>query len=68
EAVEKPESFATDEPARIVLDFHGVSNKLNETTQQINNGQTRSIATVEAGERTRMVINLLRKLPYEIEV
>lgn len=68
EAVEKPESFATDEPARIVLDFHGVSNKLNETTQQINNGQTRSIATVEAGDRTRMVINLLRKLPYEIEV
>ncbi|MCB2427725.1 type IV pilus secretin PilQ [Methylophaga pinxianii] len=68
EAVETPESFATDEPARIVLDFRGVSNKLSETTKQINSGQTRSIATVEAGERTRMVINLLRKLPYQVEV
>lgn len=68
EAVEAPESFATDEPARIVLDFRGVSNKLSETTKQINSGQTRSIATVEAGERTRMVINLLRKLPYQVTV
>lgn len=68
EAVETPESFATDEPARIVLDFRGVSNKLSETTKQINSAQTRSIATVEAGERTRMVINLLRKLPYQVEV
>lgn len=68
EAVDAPESFATDEPARIVLDFRGVSNKLSETTKQINSGQTRSIATVEAGERTRMVINLLRKLPYQIDV
>ncbi|AFJ02926.1 Type IV pilus biogenesis protein PilQ [Methylophaga frappieri] len=66
ESVVKPESFATDDPARIVLDFHGVKNKLAERTKQVNNGDTRSIATVEAGERTRMVINLLRKIPYEI--
>lgn len=63
-----PESFAIDDPARIVLDFRGVTNKLAETTKQINSGQTRTIATVEAGERTRMVINLLRKLPYQIDV
>ncbi|MDT8309983.1 MAG: type IV pilus secretin PilQ [Methylophaga sp.] len=66
EAVAAPENFATDEPARIVLDFNGVKNKLSERTQQINSGETRSIATVEAGDRTRMVINLLRKIPYEI--
>lgn len=66
EAVDAPENFATDDPARIVLDFNGVKNKLSERTQQINSGETRSIATVEAGDRTRMVINLLRKIPYEI--
>ncbi len=66
EPVAAPENFATDEPARIVLDFDGVKNKLSERTQQINSGETRSIATVEAGDRTRMVINLLRKIPYEI--
>lgn len=67
EPVAAPENFATDEPARIVLDFNGVKNKLSERTQQINSGETRSIATVEAGDRTRMVINLLRKIPYEIQ-
>lgn len=66
EAVAAPENFATDEPARIVLDFNGVKNKLSERTQEINSGETRSIATVEAGDRTRMVINLLRKIPYDI--
>lgn len=67
EAVDAPENFATDDPARIVLDFNGVKNKLSERTQQINSGETRSIATVEAGDRTRMVINLLRKIPYQID-
>ena len=67
EPVAAPENFATDEPARIVLDFNGVKNKLSERTQQINSGETRSIATVEAGDRTRMVINLLRKIPYDIQ-
>ncbi len=67
EPVAAPENFATGEPARIVLDFNGVKNKLSERTQQINSGETRSIATVEAGDRTRMVINLLRKIPYEIQ-
>lgn len=67
EPVDQPENFATDEPARIVLDFNGVKNKLSERTQQINSGETRSIATVEAGDRTRTVINLLRKIPYEIQ-
>ncbi|MCX4189921.1 type IV pilus secretin PilQ [Methylophaga sp. OBS3] len=67
EPVEAPNNFATDEPARIVLDFDGVKNALSERTRQINSGETRSIATVEAGDRTRMVINLLRKIPYEIQ-
>lgn len=65
--VSEPDSFATDDPARIVLDFSGVKNQLAEKTQQINSAETRSIATVEAGDRTRMVINLLRKVPYQIQ-
>ncbi len=67
EPVEKPNSFSTDDPARVVLDFAGVSNKLDKKTQQINVGATRSVSTVESGDRTRMVINLLQKVPYAIE-
>jgi len=66
EPVAKPNSFSTDEPARIIVDFAGVENKLQERTKQVNVGVTRSISTVEAGERTRMVINLLQKAPYTI--
>lgn len=65
--VSEPHSFATDDPARIVLDFAGVKNKLEQRTQQVNIGVTRSISTVEAGDRTRMVINLLQKAPFSIE-
>jgi type IV pilus assembly protein PilQ len=64
--VDKPNSFATDDPARIIVDFAGVTNALTERTQQVNTGLTRSISTVEAGDRTRMVINLLGKAAYTI--
>lgn len=66
EPVSKPHSFATDEPARIVIDLAGVQNKLAERTKQVNVGVTRSISAIEAGERTRMVINLIQKVPYTI--
>tara|TARA_R110002050_G_scaffold269917_2_gene412488 strand:- start:19631 stop:21769 length:2139 start_codon:yes stop_codon:yes gene_type:complete len=67
EPVDKPSTFSIDEPARVVLDFNGVKNLLNKKTQQINLGATKSISTVEAGERTRMVISLNQKVPYSIE-
>lgn len=65
--VEKPNTFSIDDPARVVLDFTGVKNLLDKKTQQINLGATKSVSTVEAGERTRMVINLNQKVPYSIE-
>jgi type IV pilus assembly protein PilQ len=52
EPVGEPHSFATDEPARIVIDIAGVQNKLAERTKQVNVGVTRSISAVEAGDRT----------------
>ncbi|WP_152417548.1 type IV pilus secretin PilQ [Methylophaga lonarensis] len=64
----EPNTFSMDDPARIVLDFAGVKNKLDDKNQQINVGLTRSIATVEAGERTRMVINMARPVPYTVDV
>lgn len=67
EPVAKPKTFSIDDPARVVLDFAGVKNLLDKKTEQINVGATKSISTVEAGERTRMVINLNQKVPYNIE-
>ena len=67
EPVSEPNSFSIDEPARIVLDFPGVHNQLDKKTQEVNVGVTRSISTVEAGNRTRTVVNLLKNAPYTIE-
>jgi type IV pilus assembly protein PilQ len=67
EPIETPNSFSIDDPARVVLDFADVHNKLDKKTQEINIGMTRSVSTIEAGNRTRMVINLSQKAPYTIE-
>lgn len=66
EPVEAPNSFAIDDPARVVVDFPGVSNKLDKKTQQINVGMTRSVSAVEASDRTRVVVNLVSKSSYTI--
>jgi len=67
EPVDIPNTFSIDDPARVVLDFADVANKLDRKTQQINIGETNSVSIIESGERTRMVINLAQKVPYTIE-
>ncbi len=67
EKVNAPKSFSIDDPARVVLDFAGVQNKLTQKTQQVNVGSTRSVSTVEAGGRTRIVVNLTQSAPYIVK-
>jgi len=64
----KPESFTIDEPARIALDFPGTANKLPWRTRNIGIGMARSVTAVEADGRTRVVLNLVKLLPYETRV
>ena len=64
----KPESFTIDEPARIALDFPATSNKLPWRTRNIGIGMARSVTVVEADSRTRVVLNLVKLLPYETRV
>lgn len=66
-SVKEPVSFSTHDPARIALDFPGVRLKLAERTREINIGLTRSVTAVESADRTRIVINLVRLVPYRID-
>ena len=66
EPVNKPKSFSINDPARVVLDFAGVQNKLTKITQTVNMGATKSVSTIEAGGRTRMVLNLNESVPYTV--
>ena len=64
----KPASFTIDDPARIALDFPKTANKLSWRNRNIGIGLARSVTVVEAGGRTRVVINLVKLLPYETRV
>jgi len=62
--VKEPNSFTVDEPARIALDFPDTKNKLSWRSRRIGMGNIKSIAAIEAGSRTRIVINLVKSVPY----
>ncbi len=60
-----PASFSVANPARIAFDFPGTVNALGRTQQSINQGEVRSANIVQAGDRTRLVLNMTRVTPYE---
>jgi len=59
-----PASFAIVNPARIVLDFGTTANGTGTNLFDINVGDLRNINLVQAGERSRLVLNLKRPLGY----
>lgn len=63
-----PIGFSITSPARIALDFAGAANGLGKSTQDIGLGDVRNVNVVQAGERSRLVFNLLRPLNYATAV
>ncbi len=66
--IDEPQMFTTDNPARIALDFFGMSNGLESKTQAIGIGMARSVTAIEAGDRTRVVVNLVEATGHQISV
>jgi len=60
-----PTGFTIQMPARIALDFPGVTNKVGRSAIEINQGNLRSANVVQAGNRTRVVINLKEAASYQ---
>ncbi|OGT81712.1 MAG: pilus assembly protein PilQ [Gammaproteobacteria bacterium RIFCSPLOWO2_02_FULL_61_13] len=65
---EEPVNFTIDNPARIAIDLPGVGLKLAEKSQSIGIGMAHSLAAVEADGRTRVVINLVHPVSYDMEL
>lgn len=59
-----PAGFSVANPAKIALDFPLTTNGLGKNSQVINEGDLRSLNIVQAGERTRLVLNLTRNMNY----
>jgi len=63
-----PGSFTIANPARIAFDFPDTINGLGRTSQDIGEAVLRSMNVVQAGERTRLVLNLRNMVPYESKI
>ena len=63
-----PGGFSVQTPPRITLDLPGVGNGLGKPVIDINQGNLRSVAIAQAGERTRLVLNLRQPANYRTEL
>lgn len=61
-------SFSTNNPARIVLDFLNTQLGLKKRSQPIGIGVVQGTSAVETPDRTRVVIKLVRMVPFDIRV
>src|SRR5216117_365316 len=63
-----PGSFTIANPPRIAFDFPDTTNGLGRNSQDIGEAVLRSVNVVQAGERTRLVLNLRNMVPYESKI
>lgn len=63
-----PTGFVVQSPARVALDFPGVVSAMGRSTVEMNQGNLKSVSVVQAGERTRVVLNLKSPTSYTTEI
>ncbi len=63
-----PPGFSVANPAKIALDFQSTANGLGKNTEVFNQGDLRSMNVVQVGDRTRVVLNLVRGLNYKTRI
>ncbi|MBK7001383.1 MAG: type IV pilus secretin PilQ [Rhodoferax sp.] len=63
-----PNGFVVQSPARIALDFPGVASAMGRSSVEIDQGNLNSISVVQAGERSRVVLNLKKPTVYTAEI
>jgi type IV pilus assembly protein PilQ len=63
-----PNGFAIQSPPRIVVDLVGVGSVLGRPTVELQQGNIRSVSVAQAGERTRLVLNLRSAARYKAEL
>lgn len=61
-----PPSFTVANPARIAFDFAGTVNALGRNSQDIAQGELRSMNLVQAADKSRLVLNLRRPVAHEV--
>ena len=68
EPANPPAGFTVANPPRVALDFAGTVNGLGRNSQDIGQGDLRSINVVQVGDRSRMVLNLKGPVTYDTRI
>ncbi|MEO7725998.1 MAG: type IV pilus secretin PilQ [Burkholderiales bacterium] len=63
-----PAGFTINNPPRIAFDFPNTDNALGKNSQEVGDGDLRNMNIVQAGGRTRLVMNLAKTLGYDTKV
>ena len=63
-----PAGFTISSPPRIAFDFPNTANGLGKAAQDFTEGDLRSANVVQAGSRTRLVVNLNQMLTYDTRI
>jgi type IV pilus assembly protein PilQ len=64
----EPASFTLSNPPRIAMDFANTGNNLGRNVQNVNEGVLKTLNVVQAGTRTRLVLNLIKTTQYSTKV
>lgn len=66
--VNTPAAFTINTPPRIAFDFPNTANGLGKSAQEFGQGELRGVNIVQAGSRTRLVLNLNQMLGYDTQI
>lgn len=64
----QPKGYTIEKPARIALDLPGVQSKLQQKKHSLSYGNAQSVVVLEAGGRTRVIVNLTELTEYKTRV
>jgi type IV pilus assembly protein PilQ len=63
-----PTGFSIQQPPRIAIDLPGVGNAMGRSNVEVNQGNLRSVSVAQAGDRTRLVLNLKQASGYRAQL
>lgn len=61
-------AYTIEKPARISIDFPNTTSSLDRKRYSLPYGNATGVVILESGDRTRMVLNLVKLVPYETRV
>ncbi len=61
-------TYAIEKPARIAIDFPGATSSLEQKRFSLPYGNATKAVVLESGDRTRLVVELVKLVPYETRV